>query len=47
MVAQIDTIQRLQEQLTAVQFEQQANGASSVGGSIPSQIPTSILTGVT
>ena len=30
MVAQTDTIQRLQEQLTAVQFEQQANGASSV-----------------
>ena len=47
MVTQTETIQRLQEQLTAVQFEQQANGASSVGGCIPSQIPASISTGVT
>ena len=47
MVAQTDTIQRLQEQLTAVQFEQQANGASSVNGSLPGRIPSSISTGVT
>ena len=47
MVAQTDTIQRLQEQLTAVQFEQQANGASSVSGSLPGRIPASISTGVT
>ena len=47
MVAQTDTIQRLQEQLTAVQFEQQANGASSIGGSLPGRIPSSISTRVT
>ena len=47
MVAQTDTIQRLQEQLTAVQFEQQANGASSVSGSLPDRIIVSISTGVT
>ena len=47
MVAQTDTIQRLQEQLTAVQFGQQANGASSVSGTLPGRIPASISTGVT
>ena len=47
MVAQTDPTQRLQEQLTGVQFEQQANGTSSVGRSLPRQIPASILTGVT
>ena len=47
MVAQTDTIQQLQEQLTAVQFEQQANGATSIGVSLPGRIPVSISTGVT
>ena len=47
MVAQNETIQRLEEQFNTVQFDQQANGASSVGGSIPGQIPASISTGVT
>ena len=47
MLAQNETIQRLQEQLTSVQFDQQANGASSVGGSLPGRIPASISTGVT
>ena len=47
MVAQTDTIQQLQEQLTAVQFEHQANGASSIGGSLPGRIPASISIGIT
>ena len=47
MVAQTDTIQQLQEHLTAVQFKQQANGASSVSGSLPGRIPATISTGVT
>ncbi|OEU09765.1 hypothetical protein FRACYDRAFT_248024 [Fragilariopsis cylindrus CCMP1102] len=47
MVAQTDTINRLQEQLTAVQYEQQANGAASVNGSLPGRIPASISTGLT
>ena len=47
MVAQIEKIQRLQDQLAAVQFEQQANGASSVDGSIPERILSLISTRVT
>ena len=46
IVAQIEKIQRLQNQLAAVQFKQQANGALSVGGSIPGWIPASISTGI-
>ena len=47
MVAQIEKTQHLQDQLTSVQFQQQANGALSVGGLIPGQIPASISTGIT
>ena len=47
MVAQTDTINRLQEQLTAVQYEQQASGAASVNGSLPGRIPASISTELT
>ena len=47
MVAQNKTIQRLQEQRNTIQFDHQANGASSVEGSIPRRIPASISTGIT
>ena len=47
MVAQTETIQRLQKQLIAVQFEQQANSTSTVGGSVSSRISASISIGVT
>ena len=47
MLAQTEKIQYLQDQLIAVQFEQQANGVTSVSGSTPAENPASISTGVT
>ena len=47
MVAQTEKIQNLQTLMTYVQFKQQANGAASIGGSVPGHILASITTGDT
>ena len=45
MVAQTEKIQALENQLTTIQFDQQANRASSIAPLVPGQVPASINTG--
>ena len=46
-MAQTDKIQELETRLATVQYDQQANGASSVAPLIPGRVPASISTGET
>ena len=47
MIAQTEKIQVFETQLTTIQYDQQANGASSIAPSVPGRVPTLISTGNT